>query len=205
MTSMTETEKRLDDTALDVVFRDARTLRKWQPRRVDPELIREMYDLAKLGPTNSNLTPARFVFVTSDEAKEQLLPLMWEGNREQTRTAPVVVLVAYDRRFFDKAGKLQPGKDPKVLQGRFEKDAVAAERIAFQSGSLQGAYLLLAARALGLDVGPMGGFDADAIDREFFAGTSYHVNFVANIGYGDRTGLPPRLPRLDFDEAATVI
>lgn len=198
-------DSRLNDAALDTIFREARTLRKWQPRPVGPELIREIYELAKLGPTNSNFGPARFVFVTSEEAKEKLLPLMWEGNREQTRTAPVVALIAYDQKFYQQVGKLNPGRDPAQTIERFEKNPEMAERIAFQSGTLGGAYLLLAARALGLDVGPMGGFDAEGINREFFAGTSYRVNFVANIGYGDREGLRPRMPRLEFDEAAKIV
>lgn len=205
MTETVQEKNIVTDGALDVLFREARTLRKWRNRPVELELLRRVYDLAKLGPTNSNLTPARFVFLTSEEAKQRLLPLMWEGNREQTRTAPVVVLVAYDTKFYEHAGKLIPGRDPKPLQERFEQNAESAERIAFQSGTLQGAYLLLAARALGLDAGPMGGFDSEAINREFFAGTSYRVNFVANLGYGDRTGLRPRQPRLEFDEVATIL
>lgn len=205
MTSTVERNEKLNDTVLDILFREARTLRKWQSRPVGQELLRELYDLAKLGPTGGNLSPARFVFLTTEESKARLLPLIWEGNREQTRTAPVVALVAYDLRFYEKVDRLAPYRDPKETKATFEADPDYTQFAAMQSSSLQGAYLMIAARALGLDVGPMGGFDADGINAAFFGDSSTRINFVCNIGYGDRSGLRPRLPRLDFAEAATVL
>lgn len=205
MTSTVEQDKKLTGEALDTLFREARTLRKWRSRAVEPGLLRQLYDLLKLGPTTMNMSPARFVFLTSDESKEKLIPLMWEGNREQTRTAPVVALVAYDRRFYEKADKLAPHRDPQKTKESFEAKPEFTEFTAIQSGSLQGAYLIMAARALGLDAGPMGGFDAEGINAAFFGGTSWRINFVCNLGYGDWDDLRPRLPRLDFDEAVKVL
>jgi nitroreductase len=130
---------------------------------------------------------------------------MWEGNREQTRTAPVVALVAYDLEFYQKADKLTPKGNPEQVKARLQNNPLMAEHLAKQSGTLQGAYLIMAARALGLDAGPMGGFDADKINQEFFAGTSLRINFVCNLGYGERDSLHSRLARLDFEEAVTVL
>lgn len=194
------TSPRLEASALDQLFREARTATKWLDAPVDPALIQELYELLKWGPTSANTSPARFVFLTSDEAKGRLVKLLPEGNQEKARTAPVVVLVAYDVEFFHKLDKLMPYRD---LKPWFSKPEVAAQNAA-QSGTLQGAYLILAARALGLDCGPMLG-DLEAIDREFFEGTTWKTNFVCALGYGDRAQLHPRLPRLDFEEAARIL
>jgi len=191
---------RLEDQALDQLFREARTATKWLDAPVDPNLIQELYELLKWGPTSANSSPARFVFLTSDEAKARLVKVLPEGNQEKARTAPVVALVAYDLEFFEKLDKLMPYRD---LKPWFSQPEVAAKSAA-QSGTLQGAYLILAARALGLDCGPMLG-DLDAIDKEFFDGTTWKTNFVCALGYGDRAQLHPRLPRLTFEEAARIL
>ena len=162
---------------------------------------RKLYDLVKFGPTSANTSPARFVFVTSDEAKARLVPLMPEMNREKTRTAPVVVLIAYDLQFFEKLDKLMPHRDYKPW---FTGNPAYAQKTAMQSGTLQGAYLMLAARSLGLDCGPMLG-DDDKINAEFFPDSSWRLNFVCALGYGVKEKLFPRLPRLDFDEAAQIL
>jgi len=195
------TVPQLDDAALDLLFREARSFSFWQPRPVEESLIRRLYDLLKLGPTSANTSPARFVFVTSDEARARLVPLMPEMNREKTRSAPVVVLVAYDMEFYQKLGKLMPHRDYKPW---FAGNPPFAEKTAVQSGTLQGAYLMLAARSLGLDCGPMLGND-DQINAEFFPDSSWRLNFVCALGYGAREKLYPRLPRLDFDEAAVIL
>ncbi len=192
---------RLDDAALDLIFREARSFSFWQARPVEETLIREIYELVKLGPTSANTSPARFLFLASEEAKARLVPLMPEQNREKTRTAPLVALVAYDLAFFEKLDKLVPYRD---LKPWFADNRAFAERTAMQSGTLQGAYLMIAARSLGLDCGPMLG-DADRIDAEFFPGSTWRVNFVCALGYGRRERLFPRLPRLDFDEAARIL
>ena len=195
-------ERKLDAQALDILFREARTFNSWQSRPVDPGILRELYDLVKFGPTAANSTPARFVFLTTEASKERLVPLMNEGNREKTRQAPVVALVAYDLKFYEKMDKLMPFRDMKTP---FAENPAGAERNARQSGTLQGGYFIVAARSLGLDCGPMGGFDADRINDEFFAGTDVKINFVCSLGYGNREQLFPRLPRLDFEEAVTIL
>jgi 3-hydroxypropanoate dehydrogenase len=191
---------RLDTAALDQLFREARSFSKWQDKPVADELIEELYELLKFGPTSANTTPARFLFLTTPAAKERLASRLPEMNQEKARTAPVVAVVAYDLEFYHKLDKLMPFRDIKS----WFADPAQALRTATQSGTLQGAYLILAARALGLDCGPMLG-DLDQIDREFFAGTTWRANFVCALGYGDRDQLHPRLPRLDFDEAVTVL
>jgi 3-hydroxypropanoate dehydrogenase len=191
----------LDEAALDLLFREARSFSFWQPRPVEDSVIRKLYDLLKFGPTSANTTPARFVFVTSNAAKARLVPLMPEMNREKTASAPVVVLVAYDLKFYEKLDKLMPHRDYKPW---FVGNPAYAEKTAKQSGTLQGAYLMLAARSLGLDCGPMLGND-DQINVEFFPDSSWRLNFVCALGYGVKEKLFPRLPRLDFDEAALIL
>lgn len=202
MYNLVEEERRLNNTPLDTLFREARTFSAWQPRPVEPELLHELYDLLKYGPTAANTTPARFVFLTTEESKARLVPLMSEGNRKKTQAAPVVTLIAYDLEFFNKLDKLRPFGNTKA---QFEGNPALSEMNARQSGTLQGAYLILAARSLGLDCGPMGGFDAEKVNAEFFAGTSLRINFVCSLGYGDRENLLPRLPRLDFEETVTIL
>jgi len=195
------TRVELGDAALDQLFRQARSYSFWQPRMVEESVIRRLYDLVKFGPTSANTSPARFVFVMSDEAKARLVPLMPEMNQEKTRTAPVVALIAYDLKFYDKLDKLMPHRDYKPW---FTGNPAAAERTAKQSGTLQGAYLMLAARSLGLDCGPMLG-DDEKLNAEFFPDSSWRVNFLCALGYGVKEKLFPRLPRLDFDEAARIL
>ena len=191
----------IGDAALDQLFRQARSYSFWQPRAVEESVVHRLYDLVKFGPTSANTSPARFVFVMSDEGKARLVPLMPEMNQEKTRTAPVVALIAYDLRFYDKLDKLMPHRDYKPW---FVGNPAQAEKTAKQSGTLQGAYLMLAARALGLDCGPMLG-DDEKINAEFFPDSSWRVNFVCALGYGVKEKLFPRLPRLDFDEAARIL
>ena len=190
---------RLDDQALRQLFLDARTLRAWQPREVPDSLLRELVELMLLGPTSSNSLPARIVFVRSAAVKERLKPHLDAGNVARTMSAPVTAIVGYDLRFY---AKRPPGHKP--IDGLAEKPE-RAEAGALRNGSLQGAYLIMAARALGLDCGPMGGFDNVGVDREFFAGTEIKSNFLCNLGYGDRTGLKPRAVRFAFDEVASIL
>ena len=200
-TNAAEVSGRLDDRALDQLFREARSFSFWQERPVEESVIQELYDLLKMGPTSANTSPARFVFVRSEEAKARLVPLMPELNREKTRSAPLVVLVAYDPLFHQKLGKLVPYRD---IAHWFTANPAFSEQTARQSGTLQGAYLIMAARSLGLDCGPMLG-DNQKIEAEFFTGRGWKLNFVCALGYGVREKLYGRLPRLDFDEAAVLL
>lgn len=186
----------LDERALDVILREARTHRAWLPRPVSDEELRRLYGLLKFGPTSANCSPARFVFVRTPEAKARLIATLFPSNVPKVEAAPVTAIVAYDTRFYEHLPRLFPGADVE----RFRRDPAFAERYAFRNGTLQGAYLIIAARALGLDVGPMSGFDHAQLDAAFFAGTSVKSNFLCNIGYGDASALPPRPPRFDFDE-----
>ena len=188
--------------ALDQLFRTARTHNEIGGE-VSDELLHQLYDLLKWGPTTANSCPARFVFVKSAEAKGKLGPALDEGNYKKTMAAPVTVIVAYDTAFFEKMPYLFPHTDAKGWFDTKPKEAI--ETICLRNGSLQGAYLLLAARALGLDCGPMSGFDNAKVDEAFFAGTSWKSNFLVNLGYGDASKLFPRSPRLAFDEAARII
>jgi 3-hydroxypropanoate dehydrogenase len=198
--------KPLGDAALDQIFRTARTRRGWTDEETPEILIRAAYDLAKLGPTASNITPGRFLFVRSKEAKARLEPHLDEGNRKQTMAAPYTAIVAYDVAFADHLHKLIPHA-PNAKE--WFAEPTNAEWNAIQSGSLQGAYLLIAARSLGLDCGPMNGFRREGVDREFFlsdpAMKTWRSNFLINIGHGDDTRVRPRAPRLDFDEACRII
>ena len=192
----------IDSTALDTLFREARTHNKWQDRPVSDEILRQLYELVKLAPTSANASPGRFVFVRSAEGKEKLRPALSAGNLDKTMTAPVTVIVAWDERFYDKLPVLFPhAPDAKSW---FTGSAAFAEATAFRNSSMQAAYLILAARALGLDTGPMSGFDNARLDEAFFAGTGWKSNLLVNLGYGDGSGLFGRLPRLPFDEAAEL-
>lgn len=194
---------RLSTSALDQLFLAARTQNKWLPKDVSDAQIRELIEIARMGPTSANLQPARFVFLKSKEAKERLKPMLSEGNRDKTMAAPVVCIVAHDLKFYENAAKVFPHR-PQVRDGFVGKDA-HIQTTAFRNGTLQGAYLMLAARSLGLGVGAMSGFDNAGVDKEFFAGTDWRSNFVVNIGYGDPTGVMQRLPRLSFDDYAKVL
>ncbi|QQG35728.1 MAG: malonic semialdehyde reductase [Micavibrio aeruginosavorus] len=195
--------KILEDDALDALFREARTFRAWQKRDVTDVLIKAVYDLAKLGPTAANCSPARFVFIQSAEAKERLKPHLDKGNVDKTMSAPLTAIIAYDTQFYDFMPQLYP-QSPHARDWYAGKPAVI-EETALRSGSLQGAYLMLAARALGLDCGPMSGFNKDGINCEFFADGRWKVNFLCNIGFGDATGMPARGPRLPFDQACQIL
>jgi 3-hydroxypropanoate dehydrogenase len=188
---------KLSNEALAQLFREARTLRFWLPRPVPEALLRELYDLTRLGPTSANSSPARFVFVVSAEGKARLLPTLDPGNVEKTRAAPVTVIVAYDTEFYEKMGA--------DWRSRFLAKPEIIEETAFRNGTLEGGYLIMAARALGLDCGPMSGFNAEKVNQEFFPDGKWKADFLCNIGYGDRSNLPPRAPRLDFDEACRLL
>ena len=193
--------KPLPDASLDQIFRTARTHNELGGE-VSDDTLRQLYDLAKWGPTSANMTPARLVFVKSAEAKAKLEPALDEGNRAKTLAAPVTVIVAHDEDFHEKLPYLFPHTDAKSwFEGPREGRSVAA----FRNGSLQGAYLILAARALGLDTGPMSGFNNAMVDELFFAGTAIKSNFLVNLGHGDPARLFPRSPRLAFDEAARIV
>ena len=193
---------KLDAPALAQLFTEARTRNGWKTDPLPESLLRELYDLVKFGPTAANSTPARFVFVTSPEAKAKLAALSSGSNGPKILQAPATVIIGYDLDFPETLDKLFPhAPGAKTWFG----DPVAKEWGAFRNSSLQGGYFILAARALGLDVGPMSGFDNAGVDAEFFAGTNIKSNFIASIGYGTEDGLFPRSPRLDFEEAAKII
>lgn len=192
----------IEDAALDQVFRQARTHSHWQDRPVPPELLRRVYDLARMGPTSANACPARFLFITTPEAKRRLEPCLSEGNRAKTMAAPVTVVVAQDLDFIDTLDRLYPPADARSW---FAGNEPLIQQTAFRNSTLQGAYLMLAARALGLDCGPMSGFDNARLDAAFFPEGRVKSNFLVNMGYGLTARLHPRLPRLDFDEACQVL
>ena len=191
----------LSDSALDQLFLTARTHNAWQDKPVDDALLHRLIDLTKFGPTSANSSPARFVFVKSPEAKARLKPALSAGNLAKTMAAPVTVIVAMDFAFLDHLPRLFPHADARSW---FAGNDALIEATAFRNSSLQGAYLILAARALGLDAGPMSGFDGAKVDAEFFAGTAIKSNFLVNLGYGDPAGLFPRSPRFDFDDIARI-
>jgi 3-hydroxypropanoate dehydrogenase len=193
----------LSDDSLRLLFLEARTLRHWINRPVDDDLLRRIYELARWPPTSANCQPLRLVFVRSPEAKERLKPALDAGNVEQTMSAPVTVIVAYDTRFVDKMSLLHLTR-PEIAARFAAMPEPARDRLAFQNGTLQGGYLVLAARALGLDCGPMGGFDRARVDAVFFPDGQWKSNFLMNLGYGDPAQLRPRGPRLDFDEACRI-
>lgn len=192
--------KTLDDTALDQLFRTARTYNRFTGE-VDEQTLRKLYDLLKWGPTSANQCPARFVFLRSAEAKARLAPALDEGNRAKTVAAPAVVIVGYDLDFHDKLPVLFPHVDARAW---FDGPRESRREHAFRNGSLQVAYLILAARALGLDTGPMTGFDADMVDELFFKGTAVRSNVIINLGKGDPASIFPRSPRMPFDEACRI-
>jgi len=194
--------ERLDNASLDLVFREARTFRRWDDRTVSDDTLRAVWDLARLGPTSANCSPMRVLFVTSEAARQRLKPHLDAGNVEQTMTAPATAIVAYDMAFHE----LLPRLYSVEAVGWFKGRELAIRNTAFRNGSLQGAYLIIAARALGLDCGPMSGFSHKGVDGEFFADRpSWRSNFLCNLGYGDRASLDPRLPRLAFDEACAIL
>jgi 3-hydroxypropanoate dehydrogenase len=194
--------ERLDDMALDRLFRTARTRNAWTDRPVTEQQVRELYDLLKFGPTSSNCCPARFVWIRSADGKQKLAALASPGNAPKILAAPVTVIVGYDLDFAEQMPKLFPARG-KQMQEYFS-DPLVAKTTAFRNSSLQGAYLIIAARALGLDCGPMSGFDNDAVDSEFFGGSRIKSNFICSIGYGSDQNLFPRNPRLSFEESGRL-
>lgn len=198
----TTDRKRVDGEGLDVLFREARTHGAWLPRPVSQDVLRAAYELARLAPTSANSSPARFVFLTTPEAKERLAPALMPGNVDKTRSAPVTVIVAQDMEFYEHLPRLFPFVDARSW---FAGNPGMIADTAARNSSLQGAYFLLAARALGLDCGPMSGFDAEKVNAEFFPDSKWRANFLINLGYGDPAQLYPRAPRLDFDEACRVL
>ncbi|HEX7934539.1 MAG TPA: malonic semialdehyde reductase [Paraburkholderia sp.] len=192
----------LSDDALDQLFREARTHVAWQPKSVGDALLQQLVELTLLGPTSANSSPGRFVFVKSPAAKEKLRPALSAGNVDKTMAAPVTAIVAMDMAFYEHLPMLFPHADARSW---FVGNDRAIADTAFRNSTLQGGYLILAARALGLDAGPMSGFDAAKIDEAFFAGTTIKSNFLVNLGYGDASKLHPRSPRFSFDEAASIM
>ena len=194
--------ERIADGAMRQLFLDARTQNKFQDKDVPDSLLRELVDVLKMGPTSANCSPARIIFVKSEAAKARLGPHLSEGNRAKTLSAPVCAIIGHDMAFYEQLPKLFPHANARVwFAGKPEHIATTA----FRNGSLQGAYLILAARALGLDCGPMSGFDNTGVDKEFFAGTETKSNFLCNLGYGDPAGLFARSPRFAFEEMAKIV
>src|SRR6266404_6354416 len=193
---------RIDDYALKQLFLEARTYSAWLPRRIPADILREVYELARMGPTSANSSPARFVFLESEAAKARLLPALAPLNVEKTKAAPVTVIVAWDTEFYEKLPQLVPHADARSF---FVGNRALIEETAFRNSSLQGGYFILAARAVGLDCGPMSGFDQATVNAEFFPDGKWKVNFLCNLGYGDPAKLFPRNPRLEFDEACQVL
>lgn len=194
----------LHEHGVDLLFRQARTHITWEERQLAADLPQRLYELTKWGPTSVNSNPARFVFLVTQEAKERIKPHLDPGNVEKTMSAPCCVIVAYDRMFHSKMANLMPAIGETVA-AFFSSNAEKSEENAFRNSSLQGAYLMLAARALGLDCGPMQGFARDGVDGEFFKGESWTTNFLVNIGYGDQEKVRPRMPRLSFEEACRIL
>lgn len=192
----------LDAKALDQIFNTARTYNGYLDTPVSEDQLTAIWDLMKMGPTSANCLPARMIWITSDEGKDRLAKLSMEGNNDKVRNAPASVIIGMDLEFYEHLPDLFPHTDAKSW---FSGDPVAAEETAFRNSSLQGAYFIIAARALGLDTGPMSGFDNAAVDQEFFAGTKVKSNFISTIGYGDPDTIFDRSPRPDFDRFNKII
>lgn len=197
----TVTGKTISDAALDQLFRAARTHRSWTGEPVSDVVLAAVYDLARMAPTSGNCSPGRIVFVKSAAAKARLKPALSAGNVEQTMSAPATAIIAYDLEFYE----LMPRLYTPASRGWFAGKPAKIQEAAFRNGTLQGAYLIIAARALGLDCGPMSGFDNDKVDQEFFPDGKWKSNFLCNLGYGDGARMRPRNPRLEFDEACRII
>ena len=200
--SLTAIKTPISQEALDQLFRDARTHSKWLPEPVPVEILRKAYELARLGPTSANGSPARFVFLTTPGAKALLEPVLAPGNVDKTMAAPVTVIIAWDTEFHENLPRLFPQAD---VRSYFVGNKPLIEENAFRNSSLQAAYFILAARALGLDCGPMSGFDADKLNAEFFPDGKWKVNLLCNLGYGDPSKLHPRNPRLNFEETSLIL
>ena len=192
----------LDEGARAALFTDARSHNQWRDEPVSDDVLREMYGLLCMGPTSANSSPARFLFLRTPDAKERLRPALSAGNVDKTMSAPVVAVVAHDPLFYEQLPKLFPHADARAW---FAGNEALATETAFRNGTLQGAYLIMAARAVGLDTGPMSGFDKSRVDEAFFGASGWKANFLVNLGYGEGTGLFPRSPRLTFDEACVLL
>jgi len=193
----------LDDKALDLILLKARTQNGWLPTPVSDDQLRAIYDIMKFGPTSANSCPARILFVRTPEAKARLLPALSAGNQDKTKQAPVTAIIGYDTRFYELLPRLFPHRPE--MKNPYEASARLAETVAFRNGTLQGAYFMIAARAVGLDVGGMSGFDNAKVDAEFFPDGRVKSNFLCNIGHGDPTKVMAKLPRLEFDEACSLL
>ena len=193
----------LDEKALDLILLKARTQNGWLPTPVSDDQLRAIFDIMKFGPTSANSCPARFLFVRTPEAKARLLPALSAGNMEKTKQAPVTAIIGYDPRFYELLPRLFPHRPE--MKNPYEANAQLAETVAFRNGTLQGAYFMIAARAVGLDVGGMSGFDNAKVDAEFFPDGRVKSNFLCNIGHGDPGKVLPRLPRLPFDEVCRIL
>ena len=195
--------EKLAESALQQLFLNARTYNAWLDKDVTDAQLHQLYDLMKFAPTSANSSPARVIFVKSKDAKDKLVPLMSEGNRAKTAAAPVTAIIATDHAFYEHLPKLFPHADARSW---FVGNQALIDTTAFRNASLQGGYLIMAARALGLDCGPMSGFDPEGVNAVFFAGTSVKANFIVNLGYGDSSrDFFPRSPRLSFDEACKIL
>jgi 3-hydroxypropanoate dehydrogenase len=192
----------IDDTGLNLMFRDARTQNSWHPEPVSADVLKNIFDLMKMAPTSANCSPARFVFVTTPEGKEKLKPALSSGNLDKTMSAPVTAIIAYDTVFHEHLPDLFPHTDARAW---FTGNDDLVIETAMRNGTLQGAYLMMAARALGLDCGPMSGFDVDMINETFFPDGRFKVNFLCNLGYGDDEKAHARLPRFDFDQVCSIV
>ena len=193
----------LDEKALDLILLKARTQNGWLPTPVGDDQLRAIYDIMKFGPTSANSCPARLLFVRTPEAKARLLPALSAGNMEKTTQAPVTAIIGYDPRFYELLPRLFPHRPE--MKNPYEANAQLAETVAFRNGTLQGAYFMIAARAVGLDVGGMSGFDNAKVDAEFFPDGRVKSNFLCNVGHGDPSKVLPRLPRLPFDEVCRIL
>ena len=194
----------LDQATLDQLFLEARTQNGWLPTPVTDDQLRRIYDIMKMGPTSANSSPARILFVRTPEAKARLIPALSPGNVDKTKAAPVTAIIGYDTRFYEWMPKKLFTHRPEMADN-FAKNPAGTEVTAFRNGTLQGAYFMLAARAVGLDVGGMSGFDNAKVDAEFFPGGRVRSNFLCNVGHGDPSKVMQKLPRLDFDEACTLL
>lgn len=200
--SLTVRKAAISEDAFNQLFREARTHSAWLPDPVPVELLRKAYELARVGPTSANSSPARFVFLTTPGEKARLQPALAPGNVEKTMTAPVTAIIAWDTQFHETLPRLFPQFDMRSL---FVGNQALIDETAFRNSSLQAAYFIMAARALGLDCGPMSGFNADKLNAEFFSDGKWKVNLLCNLGYGDKTKLHPRNPRLNFEEASVIL
>ncbi len=195
----------LDDQALDTLFRKARTQNGWQDKPVSDDQLRQLWELMKWGPTSANCSPARILFLRTPEAKARLKPYLNPGNVDKTMAAPVVAIIGYDTAFYENLPRLFPHNQEAINWFKGPEKKAFADTTAFRNSSLQGAYLIIAARAIGLDVGAMSGFNNEGVDKEFWSGTPVKTNFIANLGHGDPAKVFARSPRLAFDEACKLL